>query len=106
MINYPLKTANSYRLYLPVPILKFMTIRPQDSFVVCKFRGKALEIRKIFDDELENYKNCLVLRVMKSGKGRAISLHESLLEPLGVDFERVALKLDINSETLIIRAAL
>ena len=97
--------GNTWHLYINKTIIKFLGITDFERTVLLTLENNILNIRKIPNEDINNYKNLFCKKLVKRGSGYGLNFPISLLNLLDIDPEKDQIEFDINGQVLTIKKA-
>ena len=95
--------GNSWQIYLNKPVVQFLGITDKELSIRLEIRNKILVIRHIKNEDLEEYKNFLVKKLIKRGSGYGLNFSLPVLELLDINPEKDSVDITIEEQTMLIR---
>lgn len=97
--------GNTWHLYINKTIIKFLGITNTERTVLLTLENNILHIRKISNEEIDNFKHLFCKKLVKRGSGYGLNFPISLLKLLDINPEKDQIEFDINGQILTIKKA-
>ncbi len=97
--------GNSWHLYIKKPVAQLMGITPDEYTVIINIENKTLYVKKIKNNEFEQFKDLMHKKLLKRGSGYGLSLQVALLELLEINPEKDMVEYEVNGQVLTIKKA-
>lgn len=97
--------GNTWQLYINKPIAQLLGITSGDYTVNLEIKNKVLYVKKISQNEFENYKDLLCKKLIKRNSSYGLNIPVPILELLEINPETDMVDFEIDGVILIIRKA-
>ncbi len=95
--------GNSWQLYLNKPVSRLAGISSKEFTVLLTVEKNVLYVKKIPNNEIHNYQDLLIKKLIKRGSGYGLNLPLPILELLEVKPETDTLDVDVHNNKLVIK---
>ncbi len=95
--------GNSWQLYLNKPITRLAGISSSEFTVLLTVEKNILYVKKISVNEIPQYQNLLIKKLIKRGSGYGLNLPLPILELLEINPVTDILDVDIQNDKLVIK---